>query len=212
MNQNQVPPAPPPMNQNPGHHDPYEFILNPTKQPKKSLLPSGNSKQQRIILAAGGAIILLMLIFVVMSLLSSAGSALKQDWLKVVQQQTEIIRVSDVGVQKARDKDAKNLAVTTKLSVESSLLELKGFAEKAGADIDDKQLALGRDAQTDSTLTQAEQTNQFDTVFVITMQKLLRDYQQTVKRLYDATGKDTTKTQLLEAYTSAGLLISEQSE
>lgn len=194
------------------NQNPYDFILNPAAPPKKSILPAGNSKKQRIFLIAGGGVILLMLMVVVAGLLSSAGSAQKQDWQDLMEQQTELIRVSDIGVQKAKGSEAKNLATTTKLSLETSKFALQGFASKAGADVSEKRLAAGRDAQTDSTLEQAEQSNEFDKAFISTIRKQLLTYQQLLKKLYDGTTSDKTKTELQAAHQNVTLLIPQEKD
>lgn len=207
MDQTQLPPAPPPMSPNHTGSNQYEFILNPAQSPKKRLLPGGGSMKQRLLLVAAGVVVLLILFLVVTALLGSAGSAVKQDWQKLVEQQTELIRVSDIGIQKARGKEAKNLATTTKLSLESSQIGLQALASKADAETDAKKIG-GRNAQTDSSLTQAEQTNQFDEVFTTLLYKQLRDYQATLKKLYDSSSNDKTKQQLQEAYSNVGVLLS----
>ncbi len=167
---------------------------------------------QRIIMIAGGGVVLLLLIVLVVSLFSSAGSAQKQDWFNLLQQQTELIRVSEVGMQKAHSSEAKNLATTTKLSLESSIPSLSNLANKAGADVSAKKLAGGRNAQTDSTLEQAEQANNFDQVFISTLVEELDNYKQTLKKLYDASGNSKTKSELQTTYQTVTILIDSYSK
>jgi hypothetical protein len=211
QSQNHLPPAPPPIAPKHGGHDPYDFILNPGTQPKKRLLPRGNSTKQRIILVVSGAVVLLMLILIVTSLLSSAGRATKQEWLKLSQQQTELIRVSDIGVDKAEGSSAKNLAITSKLTLESAQADIIGLAKKSGAEVSQKQLEAGQNAETDSKLLAAEQTNQFDSVFVQLLKDNLKEYQDQLKKLYDLSGTKT-KAIISPLYNSVGILINEEAK
>jgi hypothetical protein len=201
MDQQQIPQAPPPYQPVTPRHNPYEFITNPGPPPKKSLLPKVNSKKQRLIIAVAGAVVLLLIGLILLSLLNSGSAALKADYLKLLQQQTELIRVSDVGATKAKQSEAKNLAITAKLTLTSQQIETLKLAKSAGAETNPKFLTLGKNAQTDTQLTTAEQANQFDVTFVKTMLEGLQAYQQTLKKVQDASDANTKAT--LSTYYSA---------
>lgn len=201
-----APAAPPPMQPVTPNSNPYQFITDPQKPFKKQLF-SGNSKLQRILIIVGAVSVLIAATLVLFSILNSASSAVRNDYQNLLQQQTEIIRVSEIGISKARGTDAKNLAVTTKLSLESSLSELTALAKGARADTNAKTLTLGKDAETDKALTTADQANRFDEAFAAKLTELLNEYQQTLKRLYDQANKESTKLTLGQAYNNASLLM-----
>lgn len=203
---NQAPSAPPPMQPVTPGNNPYQFITDPGKPPKKSLF-SGSSQSRRIVLVAVLAGVGLAVIAIVVSLISAAGSSSRNDYQNLVQQQAEIIRISDIGTQKARGTNAKNLAVTSKLSLLSSQAALTSLAKGAGASTDPKVVNAGKDAATDTELTAAEQSNRFDEVFSAKLTELLNEYQQTLKRLYDQSSKPDSKATLQQAYNNAGLLM-----
>jgi len=185
----QTPPAPPPFQPGGNASKGYEF-LNPAKPAKRSLLPGGGSKKGRIITVAIGAALLLVIGLFLVSLFASAGKATSQDVLKAVQQQQELIRISTLGVEKARESDTLNLAVNTKLTMESDKAEMLAVAKDHGfKKIDNKLLGQGRNGQTDQKLTQADQANRFDEVFAAELQAQLAAYQQTLKRILDGTAK-----------------------
>lgn len=191
------------------HHPDYEFIMNPGgPAPKKPLAPmgGGNSTQQRIFIVAGGAIALLVIIVIVMSLITSAGNAGKEEILRVAQQQNEILRISKIGVERAKGTAAKNLAATTSYSMQSDQKALIKAATSGGVAIDTKLIGLGKNAKTDATLTAADQSNQFDEVFVETIQSQLKTYQATLKTAYDNASSDVLKKSLETQYNNAGLL------
>ncbi len=208
----EAPPAPPPLQPGSAQHNPYEFITNPGKPGKKNLLPGGSSMMGRIVIAGGGVAILMMLVLIVVSVLSKGGSALKTDYLNLVNQQAELIRISDVGVSKARQADAKNLAITTNYSLTSQQADVVALAKGAGVAVDAKTLAAAKDAKTDALLTSADQSNTFDEVFLKTLLAQLQTYQQTLKKIYDASSSQSTKNTLYKDYDAVNSLIGVQSK
>ncbi len=182
----------------------YDFITNPGKPPKKPLLPSGNSMQTRIFIFLGGVVVLIILGVIVASLLSSGGNKQKETLTKAAQQQTELIRVSAIGIEKARDSSTRNLATTINLSLQSDQQKLLGHVKVSA-----KQLALGKNSQTDVSLTSAEQSNKFDEVFKQTMQTQLTAYQKSLKTAYDGSSSAKLKTSLSELFVNADTLIAQ---
>ena len=158
-------------------------------------------------MVAVGAGLLLVVGLVVASLLRSAGNGLRVDYLSLAQQQVELVRIADIGVSKADQAEAKNLAVTTKYTVTSQQPAVQNLAKQAGVATAAKNLALGKDATVDTKLTSADQANQFDAVFTETLRTKLQRYQQTLKKIYDSTGVATTKNTLSNDYAAVDLLL-----
>lgn len=208
----EAPPAPPPMQRVSAQHNPYDFITNPAAPQKKGLLPGGNSKIGRLILFGAGALVLITLALVVVAILNSGGTALKADYTDLAQQQTELIRVSGIGVTKARQAEAKNLAITTQYTLASQQPGTLALAKKAGASTDAKTLALGKDAQTDAALTSADQANQFDEVFTKALREGLQKYQQTLKKIYDAASSSSARDTLSKDYNAIDVLLGNKAE
>lgn len=207
--ENSPAPSPPPINPNQNDGSQYSFITNPYKPTKKSLFSFGSTKKSRILLVVGGLVGLAMMVGLVALVVGSLDDAAKQDWLTLAQQQQEIIRISDEGSKRAQNRDTKNLATTTKITLESSKASINSLAKKHGATIDSKTLALGKDAKTDAALKTAEQTNQFDSVFQKILQTELNEYQAILKKLNENTDSKSTKTGLTSAYSNARILAAE---
>ncbi len=207
-----APPAPPPLQTITAQNNPYDFITNPASQPKKKLFPGGNSLTSRLIFIGGGVVILFLIGMLVISLLNSGAKSLKNEYTSLVLQQAELIRVSDIGVEKARQSKAKNLAITTRLSLTSQQPDLLALAKKAGAPTEPKILATGADAKTDTLLTTADQSNQFDEEFTKFIYASLLKYQQSLKNVYDATSKTSTKDTLSKNFNAVNVLLKTQDE
>lgn len=202
-----TPPAPPPMQQMP-QSNPYKFITNPAQQQKPKLsLPGGkNDKLMRVVVILVGIVILISLIMFGMNLLGSSKQKNINQLVTVAQKQTELIRVTEIGIKKAKTKEAKDLAMTTKLTLISQQSVLSDAVKKAGSKLDSKVLVLGKDSKTDQLLTQAEQSNNFDKVFLEKLKSELTEYAQSVKNAYDTTTSTKTKEALEIQFNNAVIL------
>jgi hypothetical protein len=200
-----LPPAQPAANPSDagGQQNPYDFILKDAPKPKRNLLGGGSFKS-RLLIIAGGGLLLLVLAIVFISVLSSGNKGVNQQLLELAQEQTEIMRVSEIGIEKARSADTKNLATTIKYSVTSSRNDVLSIINKKSTD---KALTLKKNSSTDQTLDTAATNNNFDAVFTETMSNTLKTYQANVRTIYNATGNQKTKQTLSDTYNSAGVLI-----
>jgi hypothetical protein len=189
-----------------GPHPDYDFILNPSKQGKKSLF-GGSSKKQRLLMTiiAGG--IGLVLVFIVLGVVFGGGSGSEERLNGLVQQQTELIRVAGLADKDAADANAKNLATTVELSLTSAKTKTTTALTKGGGKLQSKQLGAKKDADTDKALAAAKQANRFDEVFMSTMKTELTDYQSELKDFYDTTDSKSEKALLQQLYKEAGALL-----
>jgi hypothetical protein len=194
------------MHQDQPQHNPYQFIVDTDHTKKKPLVPSGNSKQSRIFIVLGGVLILIIIGSIVAALISNAANAGKADLLKVAQTQAELVRVSELGMTRAKGASAKNLATTVNLSLQSDQAALVASLKSTGVKVSTKELALGKNPKTDVALTAAEQANKFDEVFTETIQTQLVAYQRLLKDAYDKADSEKLKQTLSDQFNTADLL------
>ena len=204
-------PTPPPFipSGNKNNQNNYDFIFNPPAKKKKGLLPGSNTPKERLLMAAVGGGVLLIILLLVIGMLFS-GKSSTEALLDIAQRQTEIIRVSDLGLKKAKTSDARNLAINTKLTVQTSANFTLDRLEKLGEKIKPKTLALKTNTQTDQVLTNAGLNNKFDSTFVETLRSILTEYRQAVKKLYDTTSSQTEKQILAASFEGVTLLINQK--
>ncbi len=170
----------------------YDFILNSQSAPKRSILQNmGGSKKQRILVFAVGGALLLLLVILLWSLLF--GGKKEPALLEIAQTQSELMRVSQLGGQKASSSSAKALAVNTELTITSQqktiLEQLKKQKQKTNA----KVLAAKKNSKTDEVLSQASTNNRFDEVFAQTIQSELVDYQKLLRSAHDASSNQALR-------------------
>ena len=202
------PPAPPPVSPSPqGQQNPYAFLYEDKKKKKKTILPRTDSTKQRIIFVGLGVVVLFIIVSVVVSLLNSASNQNVVDLQSVAKQQTEIIRVANIGASKAKDSKTSNFALTTSLSLASSQTNTLEALKKAGRKMSPKDLNAGKNTDTDSLLTKAEQANSFDETFIEEITKELRTYQTTVKKALASSSSENTEQNLQKAYAQVDSLL-----
>jgi hypothetical protein len=199
-----APPAPPPAPTGNGQAN-YDFIFNDNKPGKKSLIPMGGGKKSRIIVVAAAAIILLFVIIIIVGLINNAGKADTESLVSAAKQQQELIRVSKIGIDKAKTQAAKNIAITTLLALESEQDDMQAAIETAGLNAK-KVLVSSPNAKTDQVLTTAEQNNRFDEEFLSIMTTSLTAYQKSVKAAYDGATSNKLKAALTTQFNSANTL------
>jgi len=201
-NQPLPPSAAPPSN--------FDFILNNT--PKKSRIPSlgGGGLKQRILIVLFGVLGLIILLVIVSSLLSGGGKGNTQTLIDIAGQQTELIRIADLGYPNTSSNLSKNLATTTSTSTKSALQSVTAILKKKGKKVTTKQLSIKKNTKTDTAFTTAEQSNQFDQTFNQTMLASLATYRTSLKQAYNGSSGKTEKQTLADIYNGVDLLITSQ--
>lgn len=186
----------------------YDFILSGGQKPRGRLsLPGGSSRTGRIIIFGAGLVLLLVISIMFFSLLSSSSRANTDKLISITQQQQEIIRVSTIGIEKARSSATRNLAVTTELSMVSAQKKMLDLLKKRGHKVGLKQLALKQKASTTSALEEAALNNSFDETFTKLINDELTEYRTSVRATYNTSSSKTEKALLDEAFQGAGTLL-----
>ncbi len=73
--------------------------------------------------------------------------------------------------------------------------------------VDQKLLVLGQSAETDKTLTEAEQRSQFDEVFTAVMSEQLEAYRKNLQMAFDTSGSTKNKQFYAGLYDQLGDII-----
>lgn len=135
-------------------------------------------KRKRILIASAGGVGLIIVIVMLASLIFSGGPDIAQRLISIAQRQEEIIRISEIGIDNARDTDVKQFAATTRSAMRSSQNDITGLIEtRAGSRISQSRLRATEDTQTTQDLETARQANRFDIAFAETILDELTDYQ-----------------------------------
>lgn len=186
----------------------YDFIMNPGQpEQKKSLkLPGGSSTKGRVLFVVGLVVILGLVASLLGAVLSSQKNAGLNALVTAATKQHEMIRIAEIGIEKARGQEAKDIAVTTKLSLQSQQSDMLAAVQKAGKELGPRELAAGKNQQVDDFLTTADQNNVFDDAFLQTINEGLKDYQIAVEAAYKQVSGEELRSALRTQYDSANTL------
>lgn len=213
MNTSNPAPAPPPFPIPPANEsNQYDFITKSATKPRRGIgsMLSGNSTTQRIIFAVGGLLILLIIGIMLMSYLGKSSKGDTEALIGLAQQQTELVRVAAVGVEKGTSPATKYLASTAQLSIESSRQEIITLLKKGGHKVGEKTLVSKKNAETDNQLDDAAQNNTFDAAFTKILNEELTSYSSSLQKTYNSTQSDSERQVLKNAFNSAQILIGDK--
>jgi hypothetical protein len=164
--------------------DPYAFIMKPSGGSKLPKLPlSGLPNTVKLLLLGGGGILLLIIVFFAYKSLFSTPE--NSDLLASVgRQQANILQVAEIGEEKARGQAARNLAITTKLSLIDDQKSLKAaFGDK------NVSVSTSDDPELEQRFTVADQANRFDDELLEYMHTELTSYARNLQAAYNTTLK-----------------------
>ncbi len=163
-------------------------------------------------IVGGGAAILLIIGVIVFSLIFSGGKGQTELLTELAQQQTEIIRIADIGADKGRSSETRALAYTIKLTVTSDSTSTLASLKKSGRTLSPKDLSLKKDSKTDQLLASADKGNTFDETFVKKINSMLETYQKSVKTAFDSSTKTAEKQLLNNQYRNAGTILATKTD
>lgn len=187
-------------------NNPYDFITESPTSSKKPLFGRG-SHLPKIFLVLGILTAVTIIAVIAASLLGGDSGGSKTTYTRLLQQQTEIVRIADLASKDAQSSTVKNFAVTTSQTLQSTKADLTALAKSAGADIEPKTLLLGKDSATDKALTTAAQINNYDAVFAKILTDQLTEYSKTLQELLNSTPKTKSRNTLNSALDSVKILI-----
>jgi len=196
-----MPPSKQPTNQ-------FDFINSAGQKPKKSKvsLPAGNSQTQRMLIFGGIiAVVLIFVIFIFM--LANRGGEDKDQFIHVVQQQSELTRVALLGgTEPSANPDVKITAMNISLTVSSDKQALATALAKKGIKLKGKKLNGVPNQATTKLLTDAKAAANFDSTLITVLSDQIDDYRGSLETAYNQTKSRSLKNSLSKAYEHTDLL------
>lgn len=191
----------------PSPDNPYKFILDTNHQPKKGLGKGVSSGLKTKIFAILGIGIALVVIIIVANALffKKEDNATKLSALAA--EQTEIIRVADLGLKTSTDGDTRNFGQTARLTVQSHYNSLSSYLKTKNVSLTPLILKSKLDSKTDAALTTAAAANKFDEVFKDKLKTSLTTYAGNIKESYKTASNETSKKLLSDMYDSVETLL-----
>ncbi len=177
-------------------NNPYDFIVNPSgNNPKRVVNFNSGGKNKMVVFGIFGLGIIIVLI-IGFSLLTSLGKTNNQDLIKVEAQQTELLRIIELGKKDATDSALLNRLSSLETLVTSDKTKVAKLLSDRGVETNKTILASEKDADVDSALEKAKQNGNYDDVLLSKVSDRSNSYYSSLKTaLSDA--KTKTEKELL---------------
>ncbi len=163
-------------------------------------------KKTRIKMVAIGSSLLLLLAVIVGAIIFSNDEGLQSSLTRVAQRQNEVIRIAEIGEDKARAQEVLNASIVIKASLKSSQNQVSAALANEGGSPSRAILRQLESEQTTRELNAAEQANRFDEVYLEIMQSELLSYMASLEASYTHASGNNRKL-IDNLYREAGLLL-----
>jgi|GEM_PF-3950629 len=185
----------------------YDFITEPQSLPKPSGLSNvvgdSSGSKKKLIFFGGIGLLLIIIAVVLFAVFNNKGPENKDYLLAAALQQSELIRISETGLDKLKNADAQNLAITVKLSLSSDRTTLTAALKAQKV----KMPKLGKNQKLENRYLNATQNNRFDQEYMEIMQEQLAIYQKKLNTAFKTSKNSKLKEALKAQYINASTLI-----
>ena len=160
--------------------NPYDFIMDPTLGKKPHVAGPGSGKNKLLVMIVMGLIIISILT-IGFIFITSIGKANNDDLVSLRAQQTEILRIIDLGKKDLTDAELKNRLTSMQIFISSDGAQLDDFLGKRKVEVSKEQLASAQNSDIDSELEKAKNEGALD-------EKLLSAVSAQSNEYYDVLG------------------------
>lgn len=186
----------------------FDYILNAEAPKKAKLFGSGNggNQKQRTLISVIFVLAVVSVAIIGFGVFSSLTKKDYSAYKTLLEKQTEIIRIADLGSVKSRTVSVKNYVASIKSVTVSEKNDTAAFLKAAHVKIDEKALAAKSDANNDKALTTAEHANQYDEKLAEIINTLIIDYQKDIASLGNSVSTKTERALVTTLQTNAKVL------
>ncbi len=175
-----------------------------SKLPRNPL--KGLSKTAKLVLGGAGVVIFLLITLVIYSsFIRKPDNSIQL--AAVGRQQANLIQAAKIGVKDARSQEARNLAITTQLSLVGDQKPLLKALKSQNVSVSTKD-----DPKITQKFTLAQQSNNLDTELVDYLHTELSSYAKNIKTAYNTTKDQALRKVLADQYKNAQFLAGEHTQ
>ncbi len=173
-------------------NNPYDFITNPSQHTPKSSINFGGGKN-KIIITIVFAVVTLIVLFLGISFLLSISKANNEDLITIRANQTELIRIIELGNKDATDTALKNRLASLQALVSSDESRLTDLMKKRNIEVTKIQLNSEKNEEVDSALESAKQQSNYDEVLLDEISNRSNEYYNALKSSLSEATTNTEK-------------------
>lgn len=185
----------------------YDFIVN-ASQGRSGVGAKPRIPGSKITLIAGGGILLIIIVIVVASLVSGGGGT-RDALLRVVQNQNEIVRITNLNVTTAASQETRNIVLNTQVSIQSAQNQTISVVGTKGVGFKDQELKLLTDTEIETSLENAQAAGTLDSTIIATLADQMASYTAALQDAYDSSDNEEIRKLLNKLYQEAIVLTDE---
>lgn len=170
----------------------YNFIMESPSGSNGGPAFLQDPKKRNFIAVAFVAVIILLVIIVV-AIFASLGKKDNAPMVDVVAYQTELLRISELGLEGSKDLSTRSYASTLQSFIQSDLSQTTGYLAGNGKKLEDTELSAKTDSEVDKELESATLRNTFDEVLLGFFEKTSLEYKQSLQKALNSTSSDKEK-------------------
>lgn len=179
----------------------YDFIMNPNQQRGGGPAFLQNPKN-KIIVSVLFVSTILIVVIILFNVFTSLGKQSNDDMVSVVAWQTEIIRISQLGLKEARDPNTRTQLSTLNSFLQSDASATQSYLSSSGVKLKPEQLASQQDSTVTADLESATQLNKYDETLIAIIEEKTASYKASLRSALNATSTTNRKTVLDTAATN----------
>jgi Skp family chaperone for outer membrane proteins len=186
----------------------YEFIMDPSQVKGSGPAFLQDPKKRNIIagLFVGTVLLLIVIIFAIVSSLSSSGTSAIVD---VASYQTELARISTLGLTDAKEPSARAKAATMQAFVQSDLAQTTSYLASKGKKLGPAETALRLNSQVNKDLESAKLRNNFEQELLDALETTSQGYKSSLQAAINSASSEKEKEILQSA--ASNILVFEGS-
>lgn len=139
--------------------NPYDFIMDPSQR-RQPVKPANGKNKLFVMIALG--LLMIMVLTIGFVFITSIGKTNNDDLVSLRAQQTEILRIIDLGKKDLTDAALKNKLTSMQVFIASDSAKLDDFLSKRKVEVTKEQLAVEKDTDIDADLEKAKQEGGLD--------------------------------------------------
>lgn len=191
-------------------NNPYEFIMDPSKQKRPGGPAFLRSPKNRIVVGVMFIAVILTILLIGFSLISSIGKSSNNDLLSVAAYQTEIARISGLGLKSAKDSSTKAKLATFSAFITTDSQSTINYINSTGKKLKPEELTMQKDSKVDKELESATQLNKYDETVIEILEAKSAAYKASLQRAINAAS--TPKEKQLLSTAANNILTYENAE
>jgi hypothetical protein len=149
--------------------------------------------KKRNFIAIGFVAVIIFLAIIVVAVFASLGKKDNTPLVDVVAYQTELLRISEIGLEGSKDLSTRSYASTLQSFIQSDLSKTTGYLASNGKKLENTETSAKANKDVDKDLESAALRNTFDEVLLGFFEKTSQEYKASLQKALNSTSSEKEK-------------------